>query len=193
MADRRVFHEFVTVTLRKELIRRYKQLEILSEADMQAFVWRSMEKFLQTKAVNAHMYQVANRRYVKNLRVFPDILVLRRGKPWACIELKEKSFFVPRLIEKDWQRLVEDKEKLGIRRGYFIHLAGHGDFGVFKNLKKTRGLLYVTVRMCDEMPATDFAKWHEEYQTRSKLVVVSPSPKKPRPAKLTRAAAASGV
>jgi hypothetical protein len=172
MADRRAFDRYVKVTLRKELLCRYKRLEILCEADLQAIVWRSMCRFFRTTA-NPSLYQVANQRYLKDIGTFPDILVLRKQKPWACIELKEKAYFHAPWIKSDWIKLIDDQEKLGARRGYFIYLARKGNVKEFRKAipKRQRGLAFVAIAMSGHLTDDDYTEWSKEYRKRAKVVV----------------------
>jgi hypothetical protein len=190
VADRRAFDHHIKVTLRKELVRRYKRLEILSEADLQFVVCNSLRRFFRT-ASDPTLYQVANQRYLKDMRTFPDILVLRNGKPWACIELKEKAYFHAPWITADWNKLSDDQEQLGARRGYLIYLARKGVAKQFKKSipKRKRGLGFVAIAMSAVLKPDDYAEWSKRYREQAKIVVKKPPENRSGSAKKKAAAA----
>lgn len=77
----REFDQYLRTKLRPLLLKAYRDFEILSEADLQALAWSEMTKYLRGFPKVRHKYHVANKLYCKDVRLHPDITVLKRNRP----------------------------------------------------------------------------------------------------------------
>src|SRR5437879_1072206 len=103
----REFHEFVKGPFAKQIREAYEKLQILSEADLQAYASQLIQKFFQESVAPNGKFKVMNKPYFKDLGIHPDIAVFKRNKPWVLLELKERRKLTERSARKEWQRLIE--------------------------------------------------------------------------------------
>jgi len=174
MASIMPFDSFLQTSLRKKLFKSYHSFEILSEADLQAFVWMHAKRFLRKLPAGASKFRVVNKLFCGDLKIHPDLVVLRRDKPWICLELKEVGRIGPAAIGEDWSRLNKTRGKLKAHRGYLIYLVRHSirhfpkprDFPKIEN--RSSCLIPIVVSMEDRLPAEEFASWNAKFKRLSK-------------------------
>ena len=170
MASIMPFDSFLRTSLPKKLLKSYRSFEILSEADLQAFVWMHAKRFLRTLPDGASKFSVSNKLYCGDLKIHPDLVVRRFDKPWICLELKEAGRIVPTAIQEDRRRLNLTRHELKAHRGYLIYLSRHSkgrspNFEIEDQYPLIRSLM---ISMQDELPPEDFAKWNVEFKRLSK-------------------------
>lgn len=113
----REFDKYIKEKLQPFLQSAHIDFEILSEADLQSLIWAEITKYLR-RFPNKQLYRVTNKLYCKDVRIHPDLTVLKRWKPWICFELKEKGNISKTSVEKDWDRLELTRKQLHAKRGY---------------------------------------------------------------------------
>jgi hypothetical protein len=114
----------------------YENLEIVSEADLQAFAWHLIREFLRLHDPAVKRFRVLNKPYLKRLNVHPDLVIFRKEKPWVLIELKERMKLTASSAKKEWDRLIKAKRQIvGPKRGYLIYVARRGDGRVLRGPK----------------------------------------------------------
>jgi hypothetical protein len=167
MASIMPFDSFLRTSLRKKLLKSYRSFEILSEADLQAYVWMHANRFLRTLPDGASKFSVSNQLYCGDLDIHPDLVVRRFSKIWICVELKEAGRIAPTAIQKDRERLNDTRHKLKAHRGYLIYLSRHSNpkLQVEDRYPLIRSII---ISMQDELPPKDFAKWNAEFKRLSK-------------------------
>ncbi len=174
MASIMPFDSFLRTSLPKKLFKSYRSLEILSEADLQAYVWMHSTRFLRRLPGGASKFIVQNKFYLQDLKIHPDLVVLRFGKPWICLELKEAGRIVPKAIGEDWKRLNKTRRKLKAHRGYLIYLVRHSGRHFpkprhFSEIKDRRSCLFpIVVSVADQLSAEEFTAWNARFKRCSK-------------------------
>ena len=83
------FHNYVYGKLSKKILKKYRSFQILSESDLQSYVWYYISKYLRNTETEKGLHKVHNNHYIKELDIHPDIAIFRRKKPWIIFELKE--------------------------------------------------------------------------------------------------------
>ena len=71
MASIMPFDSFLRTSLRKKLLKSYRSFEILSEADLQAYVWMHAKRFLRALPDGASKFSVSNQLYCGDRRYPP--------------------------------------------------------------------------------------------------------------------------
>ena len=177
MASIMPFDAFLRTSLPKKLFKSYSSFEILSEADLQAFVWMYATRFLRRLPDGPSKFRVVNKLYCGDLKIHPDLVVLRYGKPWICIELKEVGRIAATAIGEDWDRLNKTRGKLKAHRGYLIYLVRHSSrhFPKPRNFPeiehRSSCLIPVVISMEKRLTAEEFTTWNTEFKKRSKFRV----------------------
>jgi hypothetical protein len=168
MASVMPFDAFLRTSLLKRLLKSYRNFEILSEADLQAFVWMHATRFLRKLSNDPSKFRVCNKLYCGDLGIHPDLAVLRYGKPWICIELKETGRLGKDAIREDWKRLNDTRRKLRAHRGYLIYLVRHGapHFPKAQDFLKDPAhcLISISISMKDKLPADEFTAWNQKFK-----------------------------
>lgn len=165
----REFDKYIRTKLKRSLRSAYSDFLILSEADLQSLVSAETTKYLR-RFPNKKLYQVTNKLYCKDVRIHPDLTVLKRWKPWICFELKEKGNISKASIEKDWDRLEKTRQQLHAKRGYLIYLSKRGDERAFKKTLPHRHRCLVPILICAEetMDVEQWKKWIRKMKTYSR-------------------------
>jgi len=130
-------HEFIKGTFAKEIRDAHEHLEILSEADLQAYAWLAIRNFLQQYDTDSKKFRVLNKPYFKDLHIHPDLAIFRRKKPWVLIELKERGELTVKSAKKEWNRLIRAKKALKtkavkLKRAYLVYVAQRGSGRVLR-------------------------------------------------------------
>jgi len=175
MASIMPFDSFLRKSLPEKLFKSYRSFEILSEADLQAFVWMYSTRFLRKLPDGASKFRVVNKLYCRDLNIHPDLVVLKYGVPWICIELKEAGRIVPTAIGEDWKRLNRTRRELKAHRGYLIYLVRHTsrhfprprDFSEIED--RSSCLIPIAISMEKRLPVEEFTTWNAEFRQRSKF------------------------
>jgi hypothetical protein len=159
MASIMPFDSFLRTSLPKKLFQSYRSFEILSEADLQSYVWMHATSFLRKLPDGAAKFRVVNKLYCGDLKIHPDLVVLRCGKPWICIELKEVGRIGPTAIGEDWDRLNKTRHELKAHRGYLVYLVRHSkrDFPKAHHFPEIKNRSYclipIVISMEDQTPS----------------------------------------
>jgi hypothetical protein len=166
-------HKFMTEDLRKEILQHYLDYLILSEADLQSHVWQILSGFLKEKQSKKELHKVLNKPYLKELNVYPDLVVFRHGKPWVIIELKETKQIKQKTIDEEFDLLIEMKEHFeSTKRGYLLHVSRYKSK---KGLKGPKGagayfLYEIPIVLEDVLIPNKIKEWEEGRKKWAKYV-----------------------
>ena len=113
----------------KEIRKAYDNFLILTEADLQAHASVSIRKFFDRFNSATQKYKVFNQPQLKvqNIKMYPDIVVFKRRKPWIIVELKEVRELKQRARDKVVDRLEKAKTAFHVKRGYLVWVARYGN------------------------------------------------------------------
>jgi hypothetical protein len=131
------FDHFVKEILKEQLLKRYQNLEILTEADFQAWAFLSLFEYFQSSGPAGKRFKVLNKPYLRDLHTFPDIAVFKRERPWALFELKERLHLPLRVARKARTKLLSARSTLGpsLKRGYLLYVMPHDGENVLRGPK----------------------------------------------------------
>ena len=120
------FHDFMKGTFSKVIKRKQDAGEIRTEADLQAYSWLLVRRFLSRANPKAG-FRVFNQFRWAAPRIYPDLVILKRESPWVFIELKRFRDINDQGTKK--RILIERKKLLRARqlaqtveRTYFVCL-----------------------------------------------------------------------
>lgn len=166
------FHKFLKNELRVEVLEKYWNYHILSEADLQSVVWHLISTFLSRHDPDGRRFKVLNKPYLRGLRIHPDIVVFRRRKPWVVIELKERKRLSPRSANSERDRLLKSRRLFGARRGYLIYVARYGDEKLIRGRKGAAARFFFEIPIIlDTMHSLkSIKKWEADFKFWSKYV-----------------------
>lgn len=131
-------HRFLKSDVRKNVLKRYKAFQILSEADLQSYVWRLLATFVK-KDERPNYFKVVNKQYMKDIGLYPDIVIFRRHEPksipWVVLELKETKELKLRTAvrERKWLRRYR---RWGCKRTYLFYVSRVGPRRVLPRTKR---------------------------------------------------------
>ena len=111
--------QFLRDGLKSRISADLRRRRIASEADLHSCTYLHLRRFLRRDP----RWTVFNKAYIKNLSVYPDLVLKRRNIPRIAIELKEKRRLTPRWFKGDLRKL----QRLWVKgrrpiTGYFICL-----------------------------------------------------------------------
>ena len=160
----REIHSFISVELRKELMDRYTRFRILSEGDLQSHVWQLMTEYMAQTESRAGLHIVFNKLYIKEMGIFPDIVIFRRNKPWIFIELKESKRLKQRTADRMLKRFLKIRSKINIKRGYLLYLCRYGAGKVIKHKGTGNRWFYeIPIVLEDTLTRNRIREWEAEF------------------------------
>lgn len=164
------FHHYLKNELRICILEKYWNLDILSEADLQAVVWQLVSEFLKVHDPEGAMFNVLNKPFLKNLHVHPDIIVFRHRKPWVVIELKESKLLKPKTAQRERVRLLKSREAFHAKRGYLLYVARYGEGKVIHGPKGAGAHYFFEIPIVLQSVHTlaSIKKWEKEFKYWSK-------------------------
>ena len=115
---------YVKDRMRKEILGAYRKFEILSEADLEAFVWERLRRFLRLRKANDCRVNCRLALKTDEMGVIhPDIVVTKKSKPWVVFELKEARRRIKDITAKrERERLLACKNTFRAKRGYLLYV-----------------------------------------------------------------------
>jgi len=171
----REFDKFLHGTFTKKIRKAYEKPEIFCEADLQAYAWTLIRRYLrQFRKFNNERVFVLNKPYFKKFNLYPDIVVFKREKPWVLIELKEMRLFNDRSANKEREkilrlrRLIKDTQAKYPRQGYLIWVARKGKGKIFYGPKGEGARFLFTIPIILNMENEKLEKWREIFRRFSK-------------------------
>ncbi len=163
-------HKFMTESLRKEILRRYLDYLILSEADLQSHVWQILSDFLTEKQDQKEIHKVLNQPYLRKLTAYPDLVIFRHGNPWVIIELKEKKRIKQKTIDVESELLIDLKKHFkSIKRCYILYVSRHKPKVGVKAPKGAR-LYLIPVVLEDIFPSYKIREYEKGFKKWAKYV-----------------------
>src|SRR5438093_4809080 len=85
----RAFTRFLRRDLKGSIVRAARRHQILSEADLQTFCCLRISRWIKRRDYQ-RVFRVTNKQFLVESGTYPDIVVFRKDRPWAVIELKEQ-------------------------------------------------------------------------------------------------------
>ena len=167
-------HNFIKGSLAKQIRDAYEHLEILSEADLQAFAWLLIRDFLRQYDPGSGKFRVLNKPYFKDLHIHPDLAIFRRKKPWVLVELKERRELTARSAKKEWNRLIKAKKAVNPKRAYLIYVARWGNGRVLRGPKGLGAKFFfeIPIILEDVWLPERVSAWEAAFHKWAKFVVV---------------------
>ena len=163
----REFDAFIRGDFKKEIRKAYKSPEIFCESDLQSLAWSLLRDFVR-RSGDGKM-RVLNRPYFKDLKLYPDLVVFRRNKPWVVVELKEKKQMGTSSIEKEKNKILHVRDKVRDihakypKRGYLIWVSRYATEQAMKAPKGDGAKFYfeVPVALDEWMSDDEIGEWYE--------------------------------
>jgi hypothetical protein len=121
----RNLHAFIVKKLPGRLLRRYKRYEILNERELEFLVSKEIKRFVRQDDEKGRL-SVHNCLFLKDSRTYPDVIVMKKGKPWIVIELKEKGNIQEVTVFDERAKILHIKEHSGLKRAYVMYIGRWG-------------------------------------------------------------------
>jgi len=173
----RQFHKFMRGSFAKSIGRAYKSHQIFCEADLQSYAWHVIAQFLKKNEEEQGKFRVLNKPFLRDCnKTYPDLVVFRRRKPWAVIELKEGRSLPELRASAERDKLVAAR-KIKPKLGYLVYVARYGAKRALQGAKGdgARYFFEVPVVLSLSMDKSGLRDWTEEFRRWSKYVV-NPEP-----------------
>ena len=163
-------NKFLKTDLKVEILNRYWDFHILSEADLQSIVWRLLTDFIATSDSKPERFKVLNKPYLKGLRIHPDIVIFRKKKPWVIIELKERRELNERSARKELDRLLTTHKKFKAKKGYLLYVARYGDGRAIQGSKGEAAHFFseVPIVLQSVKSKESIKKWEKDFKRWAK-------------------------
>lgn len=182
----RKWDKFVSEELIPELKRRYLDYRILSEADLESNVWQIIYDFIPKGEWAQKNIRILNEPFFKELRIHPDIVIFRKGKPWIIFELKEWSMPKERSVKKERKRIISSmqhfkiKFKYKLTRGYLLFVAKKESEDLKNKFAKlsSQEFSIIPIVASDGMDGQEFDNWKNRFKQWSKYIKKPGSRKK---------------
>jgi hypothetical protein len=162
------FHKYLMTDLKDQLLEMLKNHNILTEADLQSVVWMLLRDFIKKSDSKPERFKVHNQIYLKDIGMYPDIIIFRKNIPWIIIELKEKHHLKIKTVETERKYLLEMKKKFKkLHKTYLLFVVRKGK-GTGKIIdgpkgKGSRFFFEIPILLSKAMPLKeDRDKWERE-------------------------------
>jgi len=162
----RQVHQFLTQEMPRRVVIRYRNLKILNESDFSREATNRIAKFLRQDS-NPKRLSVSNCLYCKPSKTYPDIVILKRNKPWVIIELKEKRKLDAATLASEKSKMLHQHEALRTKRGYFIYLARYGKHRLLRRKLEYGYWFYevpITLERNASMSPSEVASWEKTFK-----------------------------
>jgi hypothetical protein len=164
----REFDTFIRGEFRKRIREAYKFPEIFCESDLQSLAWTLIRDFVNQSGDGK--MRVLNRPYFKDLKLYPDLVVFKRNKPWVVVELKEKKQMGSSSIEKEKKKILRVRDKIRRihakhpKRGYLIWVSRYATVQVMKGPKGDGAKFYfeIPIALDEWMSDEEIREWYEK-------------------------------
>lgn len=170
-------HNFISTELPERIFEKYRNYEILSEADLQSHVWDLLSKYFAENEEKLGLYKVLNKPYFKEVRIHPDLVIFRRGKPFITIELKEWRKPKQESAKRELQRLINAKQHFNehheykIKRGYLIYLSWYNVGRIIDGPKGNAARFFFEIPIVPEnFSTTELKNWKSGFKKWAKYV-----------------------
>jgi hypothetical protein len=116
---------------------------------------------------------VLNKPFLRDCKTYPDLVVFRRKKPWAVIELKESKKLTMASASAERKKLMKARRRLDHKRGYLVYVARDGEDRVLHGPKGKEAYHFfeVPVVLSLSMKKTEIKDWRDEFRLWSKYVI----------------------
>jgi hypothetical protein len=167
------FHTFMRGSFRDSIRSAYKSHRIFCEADLQAFAWYEIRQFLRRNEETKGKFRVLNKPFLRDCKTYPDLVVFRRKKPWAVIELKESKKLTLASASAERKKLTKARKKLDHKRGYLVYVARDGENRVLHGPKGKAAYHFfeVPIVLSLNMKKPEIRAWRDEFRLWSKYVI----------------------
>jgi hypothetical protein len=162
--------------LRKEFSKRlresYEELQILSEADLQAHAWILIRQFFERFEETSHRFRVLNKPYFKKAGIHPDLGVFKRQKPWVLIELKERRKVLEKHARTERDRHLAARKTIGPKRVYLIYVSRYGGGQALTGPKGKAGKYFfeIAITLEETWTVERIRDWEADFKRWSKFV-----------------------
>ncbi len=165
---------FPSRNIAKKIRKAYEKPEIFCEADLQAYAWTLIRRFLG-RFKNNRVF-VLNKPYFREFHVYPDIVVFKREKPWVIIELKEKRILDTKSESREREKILKLRQLIQAaqhkypRRGYLIWVARYGTKAVFHGPKGegARFLFQIPIILNQKWERDKIEEWSKHFRAFSR-------------------------
>lgn len=166
------FHKFLKADLKAQLLELYWDFKILSEADLQSIVWKLVTDYIAKNDSKPERFKVLNKPYLKGLKIHPDIVIFRKGKPWVVVELKERRALNARSAQRERDRLLKSRERFHAKRGYLLYVARYADGRVLRGPKGSAARFFFEVPIVLQSIKTkkSIKDWEDKFKSWAKYV-----------------------
>ena len=187
-----IIKNFIEKKLQKKLEKDQKELNILSEGDLQSCVYFHLRKFIRSKRFVENWYLTNKLPMGKQRKdkIFPDIVIMRmkdkrikkKGnvvKPVFLIELKEHSKYVSSSVKSDLRKLAKaSKRWRHLQQSYFILAAPDENMDsktilqkmeTMRNKIKVKKVFLISVNVFHKLKGPEPGKWKDKYKRLKKL------------------------
>lgn len=168
----KAFDHFLRNELRVEVLEKYWDFNILSEADLQSVVWQLICSFLSRFDTDGRRFKVLNRPYLKELGIHPDVVVFRKRKPWVVIELKEGKRLKVNTALRERDRLLRIRKAFRAKKGYLVYVTRWGEGKVIRGPKGPGAKFFFEVPVVLESVRSvkSIKKWESDFKLWSRYV-----------------------
>ncbi len=169
-------HQFIIRKLKTRIQKSYLNFEILSEADLEAFVCYQIKNFIKELPRTDLTVHCEPSIKTESGRIHPDVVIFKQRSPWVLIELKEtwKRIKVES-AEKEKDRLINCKKLYGARRGYILYVSRsyrrnqpHKALPQRKGSEARRFLFEIGIVMENTLAPKEYKIWNEEFKRRAR-------------------------
>jgi len=162
----KALNRFLKRELTVEVLEKYWDFQIFSEADLQSIVWKLLSEFITKANSKPGEFLVLNKPYLRGLGIHPDIVVFRDRQPWVVIELKERRVLEERSARKELRRLLKTRVKLRAQKGYLLYVARYGDGRVLKGPKGKAARFFCEIPIILEAvrPKESIRRWERVFR-----------------------------
>jgi hypothetical protein len=167
------FHRFMRGDFARSIRSAYQSHKIFCEADLQAFAWYEIRKFLRRNEEIKGKFRVLNKPFLRDCKTYPDLVVFRRKKPWAIVELKESKKLTLASASAERKKLIKARKKLDHKRGYLVYVARDGEDRVLHGPKGKAAYRFfeVPIVLFPKMTKPEIVAWRDEFRLWSKYVM----------------------
>jgi len=176
----RDFHRFAKGDFKRQLLTRYKRLEILTEADLQAYACELLRKFFRSNDPTGKRFRILNKPFFREIGIHPDVAVFKRGKPWVLFEIKERRDLPERAARKERNRLLEVRQALRgdtrPKRAYLLYAVRRGKKRALPGPKGegTRYFFEIPIVLQGTWSIDRIKRWEREHKKWSKYTSEEP-------------------
>jgi type I site-specific restriction endonuclease len=171
----RQFHRFMRGSFSESIRKAYESHQIFCEADLQSYAWHAITQFLRRNEEERGKFRVLNKPFLRECKTYPDLVVFRRRKPWAVVELKEGRSLPELRASTERDKLLDARKILDLepKRGYLVYVARHGNRRALSDRKgaAARYFFEVPIVLSLGMKKPELVDWTKKFRLWSKYVL----------------------